>query len=115
MAQDVAEPCLLAPITELSDDGKSSHAGEEFQQVRRKGKKRFRDGPTLKERLTDPQAARNLASRLCGGNCRKQCLKQFQRDEMFAKLLEFRKHVSELYKLDADRLVPRFDPENRFF
>ena len=115
MAEDRAASCGLAPIVDLSsEDDQSSHADVEFQEVQpRKGKKRFRDGPKLKERLTDPQAARNLASRTCGGKCRKLCLKQFQRGELFAKLVEFRKYLSELHKLDADRLVPSLDPPNK--
>lgn len=113
MAPKAAASCLLPPITDLSSDGDSSHAGEEVKEVvKRKAKKRFRDGPKLKERLTDPQAAKSLASRVCGGNCRKLCLKQFQRGEMFTKLMDFRKHLSELHKLDADRLVPRLASSN---
>ena len=95
----------LAPITDLTDEEASDDEAAELLQVEGVKKKRRRDGPTLRDRLQDQNACRELLLKRCGGKCKKQCLKKFQSKHLFEQLIAFRQHRSELHKLDADKLV----------
>ena len=71
-----------------------------------KGKKRKKEGPSLQERLLSQSACRELVQKRCGGQCKRNCLKHFAGRQMFAQLLDFRKRISEMHKLDVDRFAP---------
>ena len=104
----VAASLALAPITELSDsdDAASQSEREELQLTKGKGsKRRFREGPTLKQRLQSRDICKQFVMKRCGGKCKKLCLKKFASGQKFQELLEWRKHWADLHKLDADRLV----------
>lgn len=100
---------LPGPIRDLSESEEDSCdlAPEPEELLKKKKRKRFKDGPTHKERLLDVQGCKQLLQKRCGGKCKKACLKQFQSTHVFQKLMDFRQKWSELHKLDADRLVPR--------
>lgn len=95
----------LAPITDLTDEEASADEAAELLQVEGGKKKRYRDGPTLKDRLQDKNVCKELLLKRRGGKCKKQCLKKFQSKHLFEKLMDFRQQRSELHKLDADKLV----------
>lgn len=99
---------VLAPITQLTDsEDESQDLPEPEERLNKKRKRRFKPGPTYKERLRDTEICRQFLQKRCGGKCKRSCLKQFQSKHAFEKLLEFRRKWADMHKLDADRLVPR--------
>ena len=96
----------LAPALTLSASEESFDDCPEEPLDPKPRKSRRKPGPTHKERLQDAQTCQKLLRQRCGGACRKGCLQKFKGKHLFEKLLAFRKELSGLHKLDADRLVP---------
>lgn len=92
----------LPAVTELTDDESS---GDDGPEPRRTVKKRKKQGPSLRERLLSQSACRELVQKRCVGQCKRNCLKHFAGRRMFAQLLDFRKQISEMHKIDVDRFA----------
>lgn len=98
-------PCVQA----LSSSDSDSEGNADVEDVRavfgrsRNKRKNTPASPAIDK--TSMEHLRILPQKRCGGKCRLECLKQFQKSSELDKLVRFRQEWKERHKVDQDRVA----------